>query len=672
LCFSGFVYRNFLKEAWVKNKILGMMVCLALVISALTVVMVAAPAATTAATTSITVVKYAADGTTVMFEDTIDYATMESTFPVQGDGVTHYWTQGPTFDPNDLLDPDEQLNLKDKGALKGTDVKDLCDWAGGASPGDTIKITSSDGYSEAFQYDNIYNPEPAQGKLVACWWRNGQYVPAFDSGIRCVFLAQTTNGNGTYVFGDWDMHEYLPEANWHYWYQDQINYYSSDGLAIKYISEIEIYTSEEPLWTIQLVGAGNYTMAQTHFEQGAACHTATWVDGNDTWSGMPLWMVVGWVDDDITHGLGAFNDTLAAGNYTVRVIASDAYSKDFSSSVVARNDNMIVANKLNGVQLPPERYPLRLVGPGLSSGQKVSKIAKIELIGLTPTPTPTPTPIPTVTPTPGPVWNLQLVGAGNYTMAQSEFEQGVACHSNGNATWATWVDGNDTWSGMPLWMLCGWVDDGVQHGSGAFNDALAASNYIVRVIASDAYSKDFSSSVVARNDNMVVANKLNGAPLPENRYPLRLVGPGLSSGQKVSKIVEIELIGLPTPVLGITRQINGAILPEVSITIDGIGPMLSDQSGQYEIMATTTGTHTIVAHKDGFRDSTRTINITGLGPGYAVTCNFQGRYGLIPNAPNMEYALDCIDLWLFPPNQDTGLDIWTALDVINAWLYPRQ
>jgi hypothetical protein len=125
-----------------------------------------------------------------------------------------------------------------------------------------------------------------------------------------------------------------------------------------------------------------------------------------------------------------------------------------------------------------------------------------------------------------------------------------------------------------------------------------------------------------------------------------------------------------TPVTGITREVNGNFLPLVSITLDGIGPVVSDQAGQFQIMATGTGNHTVVAHKDGFRDRTQIVNIAGLGPGYAVTCNFQGQYGLIPNAPDMWYALDCVNLWLYPPNPDTGLDIWTALDVINAWQYP--
>ena len=127
-----------------------------------------------------------------------------------------------------------------------------------------------------------------------------------------------------------------------------------------------------------------------------------------------------------------------------------------------------------------------------------------------------------------------------------------------------------------------------------------------------------------------------------------------------------------TPVTGITREVNGSILPGVSITIDGTGPVVSDQNGQYQIMLTALGNYTVIAHKDGFRDRTQIVNIAGLGQEFAVTCNFQGNLGLIPNAPDMWYALDCVNRWLYPPDPDIGLTMWTALDVINAWLYPVQ
>jgi hypothetical protein len=151
----------------------------------------------------------------------------------------------------------------------------------------------------------------------------------------------------------------------------------------------------------------------------------------------------------------------------------------------------------------------------------------------------------------------------------------------------------------------------------------------------------------------------------------------VSSGSDCGWLDKVEFTPTPTPtpatpISGITREVNGNILSGVSITLDGIETVVSDQDGQYEIMATATGNYTVTAHKDGFRDRTRTVNIAGLGQEFSVTCNFQGNYGLIPNAPDMQYALDCINLWLYPPNPDTGLTMQTALAVINAWLYPVQ
>ena len=98
-------------------------------------------------------------------------------------------------------------------------------------------------------------------------------------------------------------------------------------------------------------------------------------------------------DDPLT-----FNSALAAQGYSIKVSAPDYYYI-FNSADIAGNDNIIAANTLDGQPLPetdpanPSKlwYPLKLVGSGLHSGDRVSGIAMIELLGL-PAPTPTPTP----------------------------------------------------------------------------------------------------------------------------------------------------------------------------------------------------------------------------------------------------------------------------------------
>ncbi len=494
----------------------AIMLCLALIIPGVLIPPIAA--ADEEPTTSIAVTKFAADGTTVMDSTIVDIPTMEGTLPVQGDGVTHYWMQGATFDPGNILDPDETLNLKDKGAVQGTDIKDLCELVGGASPGDTIRIEANDGYGENFTYETIYSPVPAQGPMVMCWKKDGSYSGAgYDDGIQLVFFAQTANGSGQFVFGNQDMHDCLPEDNWHYYFDGGTQYFSCNGVSIKMIDTIQIYTSGASEWDLQLTGAIDYTMSQNDFQNGVACHGAvTWVDGDGTWSGMPLWLLCGWVDDAVIHGPGSFNDALAAAGYEITVSGSDGYNRTFTSADVARNDDIIVANNLNGQPLPAGRFPLRLVGPGLSGADKVSEIVSIELTGIP--------------------WALELDGAENIVLPQDNFENQVVVNG------VQWVEnGSKTWNGLPLWQLVGMMDD---KDPNTFNDALAATGYDVTVIATDDYSKTFNSADVARNDDMVVANTLNGAELTPDIYPLKLVGPGLSSGQKVSMICRIELSGL--------------------------------------------------------------------------------------------------------------------------------
>jgi hypothetical protein len=391
------------------KKLITVLLSLALILYVIP--LMTSPALAASPTTSITVTKLANDGTTILDQLTVPVEFMMSgapELPIYGDGVTHYYFQGPTFDPNNMWDsgippepsPGETVNVdsRDYGAAMGTDVKDLCEMIGGASPGNVIKIKAIDGFYKLFDYEDVYTPEPEQGKMIITWYtaNTAEHVSGYvtdggyTTGMRLLFFADTLSPEGKHVFGLWDMHETLAESRWHYYSDGTTLWPSSSGLAVKWVSDIIIYSSEAPpgpepeaSWPLTLTGANTHVMDQAEFESGVQCHGAVeWVDGANTWSGLPLWLLVGYVDDDVQHGAGAFNDTLAAIGYEIKVIAHDGYNVSLSSFDVARNDNIIVANRLNGLELPDDYYPLRLVGPGLSGGQKVSIIKEIELLNL--------------------------------------------------------------------------------------------------------------------------------------------------------------------------------------------------------------------------------------------------------------------------------------------------
>jgi len=231
-----------------------------LVVCSITLPSTISPVFAADATTSVTITKYDTDGSTILGQETVDYQWMEDNLPVYGDGTTHYFHQGPTFNEGDMWDEDETVNWesRDFGTCLGTDIKDLCELAGGASSGDVIKISSPDGFNKSFDYENVYNPEPEQGKMILTWYTEygidtggDGYVPDYSTGMRLVFFAETKNQEGEYVFGNWDMHETLDESRWHYYY-DGTMWPSSSGLAVKWVSDIEIHSSSSSSDTYDL------------------------------------------------------------------------------------------------------------------------------------------------------------------------------------------------------------------------------------------------------------------------------------------------------------------------------------------------------------------------------------------------------------------------------------
>ena len=75
------------------------------------------PVLATNATSEVHIVKYDSDGN-VVAETTKNYEWLRDNLPHHGDGVTHYYHQGPIFE-GDMWDSTETQNLKDKGAVMG-------------------------------------------------------------------------------------------------------------------------------------------------------------------------------------------------------------------------------------------------------------------------------------------------------------------------------------------------------------------------------------------------------------------------------------------------------------------------------------------------------------------------------------------------------------------------
>ena len=137
------------------------------------------------------------------------------------------------------------------------------------------------------------------------------------------------------------------------------------------------------------------------------------------------------------------------------------------------------------------------------------------------------------------------------------------------------------------------------------------------------------------------------------------------TGDSIIKVIK----GLS--ISGLTGEVNCSIEPNVTITLynkttgNKVAEATSDINGNYTISAPGLGEYKVNSSKAGFKNVTREISITEE---VTYTLNFSGEYGLIPEDPSMGYALECVNHWLYPPDE-CGLSMSKVLEVVNAWLY---
>jgi hypothetical protein len=223
-------------------QISGIMRSLALFLLLITITILPALAAPT---TSL-VVSVIENNTTIEHR-VLDSQWMEHNLPVMGDGITRYYHQGPVFQ-GDPWNPNETVNLRDMGAIKGTAVRDICHIFGGLKEDDEVMIKAADGYHIQFSSDFIENPGARAGPLTIAWYNGAEsgggehqgtgYVPDYYMGMRVVFCSPENPDTGKHVYGNADMNVTLP-AQAQYFYSGL--YPSTSGLSPKWVNEVRIY-----------------------------------------------------------------------------------------------------------------------------------------------------------------------------------------------------------------------------------------------------------------------------------------------------------------------------------------------------------------------------------------------------------------------------------------------
>ena len=250
--------------------------------------------------------------------------------------------------------------------FKGVALKDLAAAIGGMDAASGFSVVAEDGYAITFSYDQIQNgtfiaydtatgaelKNPVELTAILAYEVDGQPLnPKEDGNLRLAIVSPELNQ--------------VTDGHW----------------SVKWVNKIEVKNLGEE-WALQAEGAITKSIDRASVESCGApqCHAATWTDDKaQVWVGVPLWLFVGSVDDEIEHEGPAFNDALADAGYTVDVIAADGYTVTFDAARLKRNDNIIVAYLVNENPLPDDYYPLRLVGPDLPKNEMVGQIAQIQV-----------------------------------------------------------------------------------------------------------------------------------------------------------------------------------------------------------------------------------------------------------------------------------------------------
>ncbi|HAG11370.1 MAG TPA: hypothetical protein DCK76_08340 [Desulfotomaculum sp.] len=286
-----------------------------------------------ASSTNLTIKKLASDGTTIISEETtLNYHRLKDNLPVMGDGIKHYYHQGPVFiddadeETEQMLrwNQEENKNVqeKDMGALMGTNLIDLCDLVGGMSPDDTIKIKASDGFNKTFAYKNVYEYSDKEGPMVICWHKDGLYPDTgYTEGMRLVWFADaSTNPWGINAFGNWDWHEAADPEYWYYFVSGNESYPTTTGLSVQEVSELIIYSNEN----IPLAPEAAFSSDKT---SGQAPLTVQFTDLSTNSPASYAWDLDGNGSTDSTEKNPSYEYS-EAGSYTVTLTVVNAAGSD--------------------------------------------------------------------------------------------------------------------------------------------------------------------------------------------------------------------------------------------------------------------------------------------------------------------------------------------------------
>jgi DMSO/TMAO reductase YedYZ molybdopterin-dependent catalytic subunit len=258
-------------------------------------------------------------------------------------------------------------NITPPSQYKGVTLDELLKSAGGIPDGSGVTFVAKDGYEMTMSADQVKN-----GKFVTYDVSTGDEI-AIEDPLQLV-LAYENEGKPTDPEADGTFRLAILSAKG--------NQVTDGHWWVKWVTKVEV----KPVvagWALAVNGALQEKVDRGSFDSCSApkCHGVTWKDADGvTWSGVPLFNLVGRSDDEQKHDNGAFNSALAAQGYSIEVVGADGYKVTLDSSKIALSKEYFLANKMNGQELSGQDAPLRLVGPAVDKQSSVGGVTEIRLL----------------------------------------------------------------------------------------------------------------------------------------------------------------------------------------------------------------------------------------------------------------------------------------------------
>jgi hypothetical protein len=191
-------------------------------------------------------------------------------------------------------------------------------------------------------------------------WIDELAPPMGDGPLRLWFALDTQTKPGYVVDGDW---------------------------IVKWVDSIKVTGTVVQQWTVNVKGPKKtFKLTRKDFESctAASCHKQTTVKlGGHKYQGLPLYLVVGKVDDNkAMNNWGDFNAAKALKGYWIDVRNSKRKTSVSSKLIAGRSTKIILAWRLDGKELTGPNAPLWLIGPKLKSAQRIPGIKSITLRGV--------------------------------------------------------------------------------------------------------------------------------------------------------------------------------------------------------------------------------------------------------------------------------------------------